>query len=239
VLCLADRRPIAEIEAEHRPARPGAPVARVLGPPHACAVVDVTDPAQVERAAAGVDAVVNCTVVRDDPREAFRVNLLGAHAVALAARAHGLRRVVQTGPRQTALDDPAGYWYDFDLAADLPGRPGDQLYFLTKFLGQELLRVFADELGLEVPVLLFGDLVNPELPALDRLSPNANACSWADAARAVRRALHAPSLPHGYEPFHVVADLPHGKYRNDKAKRLLDWQPRDRLERYWRRDGIV
>jgi hypothetical protein len=39
---------------------------------------------------------------------------------------------------------------------------------------------------------------------------------------------------------HIVADLPHAKYRNDKAKELLKWQPRDRLESHWLRklDGL-
>lgn len=34
---------------------------------------------------------------------------------------------------------------------------------------------------------------------------------------------------------HIVADLLHGKNRNDTAKELLNWQPRDRLEPHWLR----
>ena len=33
----------------------------------------------------------------------------------------------------------------------------------------------------------------------------------------------------------VVADLPQGKFSNEKAKRLLGWQPRDRLSVSWTR----
>jgi hypothetical protein len=47
-----------------------------------------------------------------------------------------------------------------------------------------------------------------------------------------------PWLPHPFEIIHIVADLPHGRYRNEKAKRLLGWQPRDRLEQHWRREAI-
>jgi hypothetical protein len=58
------------------------------------------------------------------------------------------------------------------------------------------------------------------------------AVSWADAAEAIRLALDAP-LPSPFEVMHVFADLPHGKYTNEKAKRILGWQPRDRLEAQW------
>jgi nucleoside-diphosphate-sugar epimerase len=57
--------------------------------------------------------------------------------------------------------------------------------------------------------------------------------SWADAARALRRALEVPSLPAPFEIIHILADLPHGKYANAKAKRLLGWQPRDSLASLW------
>ena len=59
--------------------------------------------------------------------------------------------------------------------------------------------------------------------------------SWQDAAAAMRQALHAPAFPAPFEIFHILTDLPHGKYRNAKAKQLLGWQPRDRLEQGWQR----
>jgi NAD(P)-dependent dehydrogenase (short-subunit alcohol dehydrogenase family) len=37
--------------------------------------------------------------------------------------------------------------------------------------------------------------------------------SWADAAEDVPGALRAPPSPGPFEIFHIVADLPHGKYR--------------------------
>ncbi len=54
--------------------------------------------------------------------------------------------------------------------------------------------------------------------------------SWADAARAIRLALEAP-FPPRLEVMHVLADLPHGQFTNEKVKRLLGWKPRDGLER--------
>jgi nucleoside-diphosphate-sugar epimerase len=237
ILRLADKRPLAEIVAEGRPQSRGAPFPRVLGPPHEVRVVDVTDYAQVREATRGMDAVINMTVIRPDPVEAFRVNTLGAYNIVRAAVECGIRRVVQTGPQQVTNTMPGGYWSDFDLPTDVPPRPGVALYFISKFLGHELVRVFAEEHDLEAPTLVFGPFTNPEDTEPDQLGCYPFLVSWADAAEAVRGALRAPSFPRPFEIFNVVADLPHGKYRNDRTKRLLHWQPRDSLDVHWRRQG--
>jgi nucleoside-diphosphate-sugar epimerase len=235
VLRLTDVRPIAEIVAENKPQSPDAPFPRVLEPPHELTVVDVADPDQVREAARGMDAIINCTVVRPDPVLAFRVNTLGAYNVMRAAVAHGIRRVVHTGPQEVTLPYPAGYWYDFDLPADVPPRPGAHLYILSKYLGHEICRIFAEEHALEVPTLLFSSFVDPSTAEESPMGAFAFSVSWEDAAQAMRQALRAPAFPRPLEVMHIVADLPHGKYRNDKAKELLKWQPRDRLERLWSR----
>lgn len=232
-LRLTDLRPLRDIAAG-RLTRPAAgPLPTPLEAPHELREVDVTDPAQVLAACAGMDAVVNCSVVRPHPTEAFRVNCLGAYNIMRAAVAHRIRRVVQTGPQQVTLDRPGGYWWDFDLPDDAPPRPGALLYSQTKYLGQEICRIFAEEYELEVPVLLFSRFVDPATaqPTRDGIFPMT--VSWEDAGHAIRRALEAPGLPSPYEVFHILADLPHGKYRNAKAKRLLGWQPRDQLEHLW------
>ena len=95
---------------------------------------------------------------------------------------------------------------------------------------------FAEEHDLEVPTLLFSSFVNPKNPAPEPLGAFAFSVSWEDAAQAMRQALRAPSFPRPLEVMHIVADLPHGKYRNDRAKELLKWQPRDRLEAHWLRN---
>lgn len=235
VLRLTDIRPLADIVAENKPQSEGAPLPRVLGAPHEERVVDVAETDEVIAAARGMDAIINCSVVRPDPVQAFRVNTLGAYNVMRAAVANGIRRVVHTGPQQVTLPSPAGYWYDFHLSDDVPSRPGAQLYILTKFLGQEICRVFAEEHDLEVPTLLFSSFVNPSNPAPEPLGAFAFSISWEDAGEALRQALRAPSFPRPFEVLHIVGDLPHGKYDNDKAKQLLKWQPRDRLEAHWTR----
>jgi len=198
-------------------------------------VVDVSDLGQVMRACEGMDAIINCTVVRPHPVNAFLVNTIGAYNVMRAAAAHGIRRVVHTGPFQVGSDRPSGYWWDFDVPDDAPARPGASLYLHSKALGQEIVRLFAEQYDLEVPTLVYCNFVNPEV-ARDRsggLHPMT--VSWADAGRAMRRALEAPDFPSPFEIIHILADLPHGKYSTAKARRLLGWTPRDSLAHLWSR----
>ena len=235
VLRLTDAHPLAEIVARGEPQSPGAPLPRLLDRPHELAVVDVTDYQQVLAAARGMDAILNCTVVRPHPVDAFRVNMLGAYHVMRASVELGIRRVVHTGPFQAGLEHPAGYGADWDLVDEVPARPGDQIYLLTKLLGQEICRIFAEEHALEVPALLFCSFVAPEQTDPGPMGTFPFSVSWQDAAVAMRQALHAPAFPAPFEIFHILTDLPHGKYRNAKAKQLLGWQPRDRLDQGWQR----
>jgi nucleoside-diphosphate-sugar epimerase len=230
-LRLADLRPIDDIIAEAKPQMPGAPLPTRLDAPHEYCVVDVRDPQQVMAACEGVDAIINLTVVRHDPVDAFRVNTLGAINVMRAAVAHGIRRVVHTGPLMSGSPGPGDYSSDYDLHVDAPSRPYDHLYIHSKYLGQEACRVFAENDGLEVPVLLFAAFVNPQNSG----GPgHIFAVSWEDSARAIRRALEMASLPSPFELFNITVDLPQGRYQHDKAAQLLDWVPRDTLEHYWR-----
>jgi nucleoside-diphosphate-sugar epimerase len=234
-LRLTDLRPIAEIAAEGKPQSPGAPLPEVLGPPHEALQVDVTDLDQVMRACEGMDAVINCTVIRPHPVNAFLVNFVGAYNVMRAAVAHSIRRVVHTGPQLVSDNRPSGYWWDFDVPDDVPPRPAHALYGHTKYLGLQTVRLFAETYDLEVPVLHFSSFVNPETarPRPGGVFPMT--VSWDDAGHAMRRALEAPDLPRPFEIFHILADLPHGKYSNVKARRLLGWRPRDSLAHLWAR----
>jgi nucleoside-diphosphate-sugar epimerase len=228
-LRLTDILPIAQIAAEGQPQSHGAPLPVPLAAPHECRVVDVRDPEAVMAACEGMDAIINCSVMRFDPAEAFRVNTLGAYNVMRAAVAHGIRRVVHTGPQQVDTQEPACYNRDYDVPGDAPSRPGTQLYFHTKFLGQEICRVYAAHYDLEVPVLLY---------ALFRNEATDNgtypfSISWQDAARSLRRALEVRSLPSPYEVMNIVSDIPYGRYSNQRAKTLLDWEPRDLMPQLW------
>ncbi len=229
-LRLTDHRDLADIAREAVPQSEGSPIAKPFDAPHENRVVDVTDYAQVAAACEGMDAIINLTVLRHEVVQAFRVNTLGAYNVMRAAVAHNIRRVVQTGPAQNLLWDEDGYSWDYDVPEALP-RPGTALYFHSKFLGQEICRVFAEYYGLEVPNLLFQQFVNPMLHS--GLTPFS--ISWQDSALAIRRALEVPTYPLPYEVLNILCDLPHGKYSNARAKSVLSWQPRDNMEAHYQR----
>lgn len=232
VLRLTDLRPLEDIARENNPQSPGAPVAGPLPIPHENRVVDVRDADSVRAACENMDAVINCTVVRTDPVEAFNVNTRGAYNVARAAVACGIRRVVHTGPQMLTLHGRNDYSWDYDVPGDAPTRPGLHRYGHSKFLGQEICRVFAEHHGLEVPVLLFNQFINPDISG-QRLHPMV--VSWNDAARAIRAALEVPSLPSPCEEIHVTADVPHGRFSSRRAKEVLGWEARDGLEHLWHR----
>ncbi|MCC6456547.1 MAG: NAD(P)-dependent oxidoreductase [Caldilineaceae bacterium] len=230
-LRVTDVRPITEIAAEAKPQSRGAPLPIPLADPHESRVVDVRDPVQVMTAVEGMDAIINCTVVRPHPVNAFLVNTIGAYNVMRAAVAHNIRRVVHTGPLVQHLKGMGDHSGDYDLHVDAPPRPYDHLYIHSKYLGTEICRVFAEYYGLEVPALLFMNLYNPEMPAP---VPHCSfMISWPDTGRALRRGLEVTSLPSPFEMVNISADLPHGRYDFDKARTLLNWQPRDGLEEFW------
>jgi nucleoside-diphosphate-sugar epimerase len=228
-LRITDLRPITEIAAEANPQAPGAPLPIPLGAPHETLQVDVRDPQQVMAAVEGMDAIINTTVVRPHPVDAFLVNTIGAYNVMRAAVAHNIRRVVHTGPlvqHRKGIGDHSG---DYDLHVDAPPRPYDNLYIHSKYLGAEICRVFAEYYGMEVPALLFMMLSNPTMP----VPPWPFMISWPDTGRALRRGLEVTSLPSPFEMVNISADLPHARYDFTKARHLLDWQPRDGLEDFW------
>jgi hypothetical protein len=235
ILRLTDILSIDELQ-NRPPQSEGAPQLARYDAPHEHRVVDVTREAEVVSAAEGADALIVCTVIRPHPVDAFRVNMLGARNIMRAAVTHGIRRVVHTGPVLNLSRHPYGFDDEFGLLDDLNPRPGDNLYFISKFLGQEIVRIYAEEHELIVPNLLFGGFYNPELPTTNRKQFSPFSISWRDCANAIALAARVPSLPRPFETMHVLADLPHGKFRNEKAKRLLGWQPHDDLSAYWLRN---
>ena len=81
--------------------------------------VDVAAYDQVLDAAAGMDAIINLSVLRQDRQLAFDVSTLGCYNMMRAAVAHGIQRVINTGPHFTV----AGATYeafDFNLSPDMP-----------------------------------------------------------------------------------------------------------------------
>lgn len=229
-LRLADLRSMPDaIEVMRRRTDYEFTIPRLAEAPHESRVVDVRDPQQVMDACEGMDAIINCSVLREDPVEAFRVSAVGAYNMARAAAHHGIRRFVQTGPLLHLVHGHGSHLWDYQVPVEAPSRPYASLYFLSKYLGQEILRVFAEHYDLEVLVMLYWEMVNPAEP--DHKPPFF--VSWPDAGRALRRAVEAADLPSCYEEFNVSVDLPHGKFDHSKMRRVLGWQPLDNMDHFW------
>ncbi len=198
--------------------------------PHEMMPVDVADPEAVMRAAEGMDAIINLSVLRPHRKIAFDVNTLGCYNIMRAAARHGIRRVINTGPHFTVQGDPYVAW-DYGIGPDVPPKPSTNLYALSKGLGQEICRIFT--LHSDVYVLcylfcIFRDHDASSAPARDW----SFLVSWRDAAAAFLPGLtiELDRLPSRCEVFNIFGDRPHGQFLNDKAKRILGWQPKDGLQ---------
>ena len=73
--------------------------------------VDVTSYPDVLEACRGMDAIMNFTVLRDDPVVSFEVSTKGAYHVMKAAAALGIKKVVHTGPQLIRN----AYDHEFDM----------------------------------------------------------------------------------------------------------------------------
>lgn len=237
-LRVTDVRPMAQIAGAPSPQGSRAPVPELLGAPHENWVVDVTQYEQVLAACRGMDAAIDLTVVRPHPVLAFTVNMVGAYHIARAAVECRLKRLIHTGPYHTHLEHDADYWNDFRNTPDAPLHPGDDLYALTKYLGLEITDVFARRCGLEVLSFLFCNFRPRQIEPEERgkgIGPFST--SWEDTGEAFLCGLRAPKMPSPHEVFFICAELPHGKYRADKARRLLKWEAKDTFEELYRVPG--
>ncbi|MDA0337018.1 MAG: NAD(P)-dependent oxidoreductase [bacterium] len=207
--------------------------------PHETMQVDVSDLDQVRRAADGCDVIVNCSVLRPHRQIAWEVNTAGTYNAMRVAVDMGHERMINTGPHFTITGEPY-HTYDFGIVEEVPAHAGTNLYALSKSAGQEICRIFADEYPIHVLCMLFlnfrrTDPGDPRSGAQHGLIPFS--VTFPDAARAIRCALEVDvrQLPSRNEVFFVTTDLPHGKYSNDKARRLLGWEPQDSLEKFYRK----
>lgn len=199
--------------------------------------VDVTSLDQMRAAAKGMDAIVNLSVLRPDRKLAFDVNTRGCYNMMLTAVEYGIKRVINTGPHLVISGQPYD-GFDFGITPDSPPQPGTHLYGLSKSLGQEICRVFTHHHDIYVQEYLFY-----AFREADKLTPGTDATpfsiSWGDAGEVFRLglAIDLAKLPSRCEVFFVFADMPHGKYTNDKVKQVLGLRFRDDLSPLWRKKG--
>lgn len=223
---------VAELESDHE-----LVVTDVvpIDSPHETRQVDVSNRDQVRDAATDTDLIINCSVSRTHRQRAFDVNTIGTmNAVSVAADL-GHKRFINTGPRFT-FAGPSYLDTDFGLREDIPPHPGTLLYALSKSVGQEICRIFADQHPIHVLTLIVSSFVDAQPPAGWCGDMNPFAVTYADAARAIRCALEVDlaRMPSRCEAFFVTVDLPQGQCLGGKARDLLGWQPRDTLEAWYR-----
>lgn len=196
--------------------------------------VDITRGEQVRAAAEGADCLINCTVVRQHPELAFRVNCEGAYHVMRAAVELGIPRVIHTGP--AIIFGRAGYWHDFDIIEDAPPRPGLELYAMSKYLGWQVVRTFCRRHPeLCVVAFVYTGFLSGD-PHPDHGVPPF-AVDYRDAGQAFRLGVEVPreALPSNCELFNISADMPHGRVDLGKAKRLLGYAPEHNFAATWSR----
>ena len=102
---------------------------------------------------------------------------------------------------------------------------------MTKYLGNDITRIFAEEHSLEVLTFLYCHFRPREILPEERgkgIHPYAS--SWEDTGEGFLYGLRAGAMPSPYETFFMCSRLPHDKYRPDKAKRLLGWEAKDTFE---------
>ena len=231
---LVDRDPIEAVIARKRnpivPAWHDAPE-----PPHEWVQADLTDYEQVERAMTGCDAVVNLSVNRAVPEQAFRVNAVGVYNIMKAAAKLRPQRVVQTGVIMVwGYGHEGDLRYDYRVPEDMPLHPGSQLYGLSKQLGLETVTIFSMQHKIDALTIVFHRLRPHD--ALDDRDDNIvipYSSAWDDLGGALECALRAPTMPRPNEVFHICARMPMGKYAPDKAERLLGWKPKHNFERFY------
>ncbi len=151
-------------------------------------VADLSDLAALDRAMAGVDAVVH---LAGQPTEApwptvRDSNIEGVYQLFEAARRAGVARVVYASSNHAVGFTPHG---TTELPADTPARP-DTLYGVSKVFGEALGRYYVERYGMRVACLRIGTFA--DAPPDDRAL--ATWLSPGDCARLVDACLRSEDL---------------------------------------------
>ena len=98
----------------------------------------------------------------------------------------------------------------------------DDLYAMTKYLSNDITRIFAETHELEVLTFLYCSFRPREvLPEEFGKGIHTHSISWEDTGEGFFMDYASP-MPSVYETFFMCTRLPHEKYIPEKVKRLLD-----------------
>lgn len=173
------RRLLAEGAAVRVLARAQANRRLLEGLPVEIAVGDLTDPATLDRAVEGCEAVFHLAadyrLWARDPEEIYRTNLEGTRALMVAAGSAGVRRIVYTSSVATLGTRRDGGDADETTPVDLADMVGH--YKRSKYLAEDAVKDLAAQ-GLPVVI------VNPSAPIGPRdIRPTPTGRIIVDAAR--------------------------------------------------------
>jgi len=187
---------------------------------------DLADLTSARRICRGMDAVVHlagATWERDFESVIVPANFVGVRNVFEAARCEGVKRVIFASSFHVI-----GFHHvdgKENVTEEAPYRP-DLMYSVSKVFGETLGRLYADRGDLSVICLRIGYYHPFARPQQIYDKPRRGLLlSGRDFAQLVKLCLRAPDLK--YEIFNAVSDSPRPWVSNEKAKRMLGYEPQD------------
>jgi len=193
---------------------------------------DVTRPAEVQRAAHGVDAVIHLAIASGHEGEfeddefnqlRFDVNVKGTWNVLEAARRANVRRFVHTSSLMVVW----GYLPPEWVASDAPARPVGA-YAQTKHLAEILCEHTAHNFGLSTVCLRIAKPIDLDDAGWKQRPIRPQWIPFPDLVEAYRLALAAADV--GFEVITIVGESSRRRWDLSKADRLLGFRPKYRLE---------
>lgn len=212
-------------------------------------VVDMRDPAALEAAVAGVDAVVHMAAASwwlDPWERCLELNVVASRHLFEACRRQGVKKIVFGSTHHV------GGFYEFEtvrpipttpdglldigqrdlmpprvpVGPDVPIRP-DGYYGATKAFSEALAHYYADAFGISVIVLRIGSyLPRPQVPR-----NLATWCSPRDMAQLVTRSIET-DVP--WAIFYGISGNTRRYWDISNAQRLVGYTPEDDAEQYAR-----
>jgi nucleoside-diphosphate-sugar epimerase len=209
-----------------------------------CHRADISDPAAIEPAFAGQDAVVHLSAVITRGEGAWeallQTNVIGTYNVFEAARKAGVKRVVFASSGATIgnyelvepyktiaegrYDDVPATWEKLTHAS--PVRPGD-LYGCSKVWGEALARAYSDSYGMSMICLRIGAVRPGDKPEVPRQFSIWS--SQGDIARLLEACVAAPDDVK-FDIFYGVSNNKWSYRDMEHAREVLGFTPQDAAE---------
>ena len=197
-------------------------VVEVDDPDGEVVVGSIRDRGDLERAVAGMDAVVQLALSPVcHQAEGFDLSVTGTYMLLETAAAAGIRRAVCTSSLSVYTGDRRG------ITEATPPVPGGGPYTMMKIFEEQIARFFAEDGGLAAVVLrLTGPLTDAEWEQMKSEGRAGGGLTHLqDVAQAFRLALEWAG-DSAFEVFHIGPEDPGGELPIDKAKELLGYRPR-------------